>query len=171
MRLHRVAEHAGGRRCRRGSSPRLLPPLFSVLLLSCLTPRVDDLKQQELREARAAFEANLEAIRERNLEAYLAGYLDSPDFTYLGPEGVSRGFARFAAARRGEPGFPDSLAAGDPELTWLAPGVVHVAYPFAARQGDVTGMGWSERVLVKTGDGWKIAVTTVVPAMSGDARR
>jgi hypothetical protein len=28
----------------------------------------------------------------------------------------------------------------------------------------VTGAGWSERVLVRTRDGWKIAVTTVIPA-------
>jgi len=127
------------------------------------TPGVGDLQQQELRDARSAFETNLQAIRDRDLETYLNGYLDSPDFVYLGPEGVSRGFTPFAATRRAEPAFPDSLAAGEPELTWLAPGVVHVAYPFAARQGDVTGVGWSERVLVRTKDGWKIAVTSVIP--------
>jgi len=147
---------------RRFFSLPLLPLL--ALLTGCLAPRADALRQRELREARAAFEANLAAIRQQDLDAYLAGYLDSPDFTYLGPDGVSRGFAPFAAARRADPGFPDSLAAGDPELTWLAPGVVHVAYPFAARQGDVTGAGWSERVLVRTREGWKIAVTTVIPA-------
>ncbi|MDH4045208.1 MAG: hypothetical protein OEW06_12175 [Gemmatimonadota bacterium] len=144
-----------------------------------MAPAADSLKEREVREARRAFEANLEAIRARDLEAYLAGYLDSPDFVYLGPDGVARGFAPFAAARRAEAAFPDSLAAGTPELTWLAPGVVHVAYPFAARQGTVTGVGWSERVLVRTTVGWRIAVTSVIPgvgdggarAMKGDEGR
>ena len=161
--------------------PLSLPllPLFSVCLFACMAPAADSLKEREVREARRAFEANLEAIRARDLEAYLAGYLDSPDFVYLGPDGVARGFAPFAAARRAEAAFPDSLAAGTPELTWLAPGVVHVAYPFAARQGTVTGVGWSERVLVRTTVGWRIAVTSVIPgvgdggarAMKGDEGR
>jgi ketosteroid isomerase-like protein len=127
------------------------------------------LRDRELTEARAAFEANLAAIRSRDLEAYLAGYLDSPDFVYLGPAGVARGFAAFAAARRAQVDFPDSLVAGTPELTWVAPGVVHVAYAFAARQGTVTGSGWSERVFVRTADGWRIAVTSVIPTTGDDA--
>ncbi|MDH5196171.1 MAG: hypothetical protein OEY20_02830, partial [Gemmatimonadota bacterium] len=60
-----------------------------------MAPAADSLKEREVREARRAFEANLEAIRARDLEAYLAGYLDSPDFVYLGPDGVARGFAPF----------------------------------------------------------------------------
>jgi len=148
-----------------------LLPLFSVslsLLTGC-APRIDSLKEREISEARLVFEANLAAIHERNLEAYLATYLDSPDFVYLGPEGVSRGFAPFAAARRALPGFPDTLVAGAPEFTWIGPGVVHVAYPYAAVQGNVTGTGWSERVLVRTRLGWRISVTSVIPA-NGRAR-
>jgi hypothetical protein len=114
-------------------------------------------------EVRAAFQENLEAIRRRDVEAYLAGYLTSPEFLFIGPGGVERGFAPFAAARRQSRTFPDSLTAGDAELTWFAPGVVHVAYPYAAQQGPVAGRGWSERVFVKTSDGWKIAMTGVIP--------
>jgi hypothetical protein len=125
---------------------------------------VDTLKEREINEARVVFDANLAAIHARDLEAYLATYLDSPDFVYLGPEGVTRGFAPFAAARRAAPGFPDTLVAGASELTWIAPGVVHAAYPYAAVQGNVTGTGWSERVLVRTRLGWKISVTSVIPA-------
>jgi hypothetical protein len=147
-------------RWRRSFALPLLP-LFAVVL-SC-APRVNGLKQREVAEARLVFEANLAAIRARDLEGYLATYLDSPDFVYLGPEGLSRGFAPFAAARRAAADFPDSLVAGPAEFTWIAPGVVHVAYPFAAVQGDVTGAGWSERVLVRTRTGWRISVTTVVP--------
>lgn len=132
-----------------------------------MRPDVSALRERELREARAAFDANLDAIKRHDLDAYLQGYLQSPDFLFIGPDGPSRGFAAFAAARRATPDFPDSLAAGPPELTWLAPGVVHIVYAYAARQGAVVGAGWSERVLVHTADGWKIAVTGVIP---GDGR-
>jgi hypothetical protein len=160
----------------RSASPCRVPailcllPVLSIALGGCLVRDVDSLRRRELREAREAFETNLAAIRDRDLDAYLAGYLDSPDFVYLGPEGVARGFASFAAARRTAGDFPDSLAAGAPQLTWVAPGVVHAAYPFAARQGPVTGTGWSERIFVRTAAGWRIAVTSVIPAAAGGGR-
>jgi hypothetical protein len=131
---------------------------------------LDDLKQRELAEVRVAFDANLAAIQRRDVERYLATYLDSPDFAYVGPGGMERGFAPFAAARRASPEFPDSLAAGAPELVWLAPGVVYAVYPFAARQGDSLGRGWSERVFVKSGRVWRIAVTSVIPEAGGGDR-
>ncbi len=139
----------------------LLP--LAPLLAACPGQRFDALKERETGEVRAAFDAHLEAIRRRDVEAYLAGYLNAPDFVYIGPGGVSRGFRGFAVARRAAPDFPDSLVAGAPELAWLAPGVVYLAYPYAARQGDAAGQGWSERVFVKTADGWRIAVTGVIP--------
>lgn len=152
---------------RGGGSARsvFLPllPLLPLLLSSCTGQRMDDLKQRELVEARQAFDANLAAIQRRDMERYLASYLDSPDFAYVGPEGMQRGFDRFAAARRASPEFPDSLAAGEPEMAWIAPGVVYAVYPFAARQGEAVGRGWSERILVKSRQGWKIAVTSVIP--------
>lgn len=142
--------------------------LLGLAAAGCVAPNAASLKEREVAEARQVFEDNLDAIRRRDVEAYLAGYLPTGDFVYLGPEGISRGFAGFAAARRAEPGFPDSLAAGAPELTWIAPGVVHVAYPFAARQGAVTGAGWSERILVRTQAGWRIAVTSVIPVATAE---
>jgi hypothetical protein len=157
----------GGKGGRSGGtvSRGLLPilPLLPLLLSGCAGHRLDELRQHELAEARQAFDANLEAIRQRDVEGYLATYLDSRDFTYVGPEGTHQGFREFAAARRASPDFPDSLAAGAPRLTWLAPGVVYAVYPYAARQGAQIGRGWSERVFVKSGRGWKIAVTSVIP--------
>jgi hypothetical protein len=146
-----------------------MPLVFS----GCTGQRLERLRQRELTEARAAFDANLAAIRQRAMERYLASYLVSPDFAYVGPEGVQRGFDRFAAVRRADPAFPDSLAAGEPELVWIAPGVVYAVYPFAARQGDSLGRGWSERVFVKSRQGWRIAVTSVIPVEPtvGDSAR
>lgn len=145
--------------------PRRRAAVLSLgLVVSCTGPRLDALRQRELTEVRAAFEQNLAAIRGRDVEGYLAGYLNSTEFVFMGPEGVSRGFGPFAQARRADLTFPDSLVAGEPELTWLAPGVVHVAYPYVAVQGGVAGNGWSERVFLKTPEGWRIAVTGVIPA-------
>ncbi len=154
-----------GERGRDGWLAHLLPllPLLPLLLSGCAGRRIEELKQRDLAEVRVAVDANLTAIQRRDVEGYLATYLESPDFTYVGPEGMQRGFAPFAAARRASPEFPDSLAAGEPELVWLAPGVVYAAYRYAARQGDQIGRGWSERVFVKSQQGWKIAVTSVIP--------
>jgi hypothetical protein len=161
-----------GQRGRDGGPFHLLPllPLLPLLLGGCGGGRLEALKQRELVEVRQAFDANLAAIHRRDVERYLASYLDSPDFAYVGPGGMQRGFAPFAAARRASPEFPDSLAAGDPELVWIAPGVVYAAYPFAAKQAESVGRGWSERVFVKSGRGWKIAVTSVIPEVGGGDR-
>jgi hypothetical protein len=156
---------AGGR---HGGIVRRFPfmplmPLMPLSLFSCTAQRFDDLRVREVAEVRNAFEENLAAIQRRDVEGYLAGYLTTPEFLFIGPGGVERGFAPFAAARRRSGDFPDSLLAGNAEMTWFAPGVVHVAYPYVARQGPVAGRGWSERVFVKTADGWKIALTGVIP--------
>jgi hypothetical protein len=142
---------------------RLLLPLLPLVLSGCPGRQLDALRERELAEVHVAFDSNLAAIRRRDVEGYLAGYLTSAEFLFIGPDGVERGFGPFAAARRADPQFPDSLVAGDPQFTWLAPGVVHVAYPYVARQADVAGAGWSERVFVNTPDGWRIAVTGVIP--------
>jgi ketosteroid isomerase-like protein len=163
----RFGSGAGRRRLHASFVVPLLPLFIVVFAVGCTGRGVDRLKARELAEVREAFAANLAAIRARDLDAYLAGYLDSPEFVYLGPQGVAKGFASFAATRRARLDFPDSLEAGTPELTWVAPGVVHAAYPFAARQGAVSGAGWSERVFVRTADGWKIAVTSVIPVGDG----
>jgi hypothetical protein len=134
-----------------------------LLVGACTAPRLDAVRQREVAEVRSAFDQHLATIRRADLEGYLAGYLTSPDFLFIGPDGVERGFGPFASARRANPQFPDSLVTGDPQLTWLSPGVVHVAYPYVAQQGREAGTGWSERVFVKTPDGWRIAVTGVIP--------
>ncbi|HET6277644.1 MAG TPA: hypothetical protein VFG08_02575, partial [Candidatus Polarisedimenticolia bacterium] len=50
----------------------------------------------DLRAARDLFEANLDAIRRRDRDAYLATYLDSEQLARTGPEGPSLGFASHA---------------------------------------------------------------------------
>ena len=50
-------------------------------------------------EARALFQANLDAINRRDRARYLASYLDSPALAINGPAGLRLGYAPFAAQR------------------------------------------------------------------------
>ena len=125
---------------------------------------VDAMRADDLQGAQAAFLENIAAINARDTERYLAGYLTSENFVALSPDGLVQGYDPLAASRRESSEWPDTLIAGRPQLTWLGPGVVWGAYQYVAVQGGESAEGWSERVFVKTSDGWKIAVTGVIPA-------
>ena len=131
-----------------------------ALTVACAKPDVEAIRQSDLEGALVAFHGNIAAIHQRDTEAYLGHYLDSPEFVIAAGDTVRRGFTAFAEARRATDAWPDTLIAGEPTLVWLAPGVVYGVYPYAVvEQGD-TARGWSERVLIKTGGGWKVAVTS-----------
>jgi hypothetical protein len=131
-----------------------------LLVAGCGRPNVEAIRQSDLEGALAAFHGNIEAIHHRDVEAYLGHYLDSPELIVAGADTIQRGFARFAEARRGNNAWPDTLMAGEPTLVWLAPGAVYGVYPYTVVERGDTSRGWSERVLVKTGGGWKVAVTS-----------
>lgn len=135
-----------------------------VLLASACGRDVDAIRTRDLEGARAAFMENIAAITARDTERYLAGYLQTDDLVALSPDGLVQGFEPLAAQRRASSVWPDTLIAGPPHLQWLGPGVVWGAYRYVAVQGGETAEGWSERVLIRTPDGWKIAVTGVIPA-------
>jgi hypothetical protein len=117
------------------------------------------MQASDLDGARAAFESNIAAIQHRNAEAYLSSYLQSPALTILS-DSFAQGYEGFAAARRASTDWPDTLVASEPKLVWLAPGMVYGAYHYVRVQGHDTTRGWSERIVTKTRDGWKMAVTT-----------
>jgi hypothetical protein len=120
---------------------------------------LDDLEARDLREAREALEQNIQTIHDRDADAYLALYDDSPSLIVASADSVARGYAPFAAARRSSLDWPDTLVVSEPTVEWIAPGVVWVAFPYVAvLQGD-TARGVSERLFVKTRDGWRIRVT------------
>ncbi|MDH3292321.1 MAG: hypothetical protein OEO20_08970 [Gemmatimonadota bacterium] len=133
--------------------------LLLCCLTSCMDERVRRLRSLELSQAGDAIALNIAAIQRRDVEAYLAGYLDSPDLIVAGADSLRRGYFLFAEARRASEEWPDALTAGEPTLVWIAPGVVWGAFEFAAVAGSDTARGWSERLVVKTSQGWKIAVT------------
>ncbi|HEX9728420.1 MAG TPA: hypothetical protein VGA37_07955 [Gemmatimonadales bacterium] len=143
--------------------PRAVAALV-VALAGCTVPGPEEVRGSDLDGAHAAFLANIEAIRRHDVDAYLSHYVDSPDFIAVSPAGIATGFEPLAAARRASDVWPDSLVAEAPRLVWLSPGVVYGAYRYVVTQSGSTSTGWSERVFIKTRAGWKIAVTSVIPA-------
>ena len=115
--------------------------------------------------ARAVFEANLNAIRQKDRAAYLACYLHSPSLVKGGASGFSTGYDDFAKAPAA---WPASFNASDLHLTPLAPGYVYGTYRYRVRyaEGD-EHLGISERMFVKTAGGWKIAVTGAIDTPPG----
>lgn len=136
-----------------------LVTLCSLMAVACGAPQPEMLKEQDLEGAYEAFRSNIAAIHRRDTEAYLAHYLESPELVVASADSLRRGFVLFAEARRASEDWPDTLIAREPVLVWIGPGVVWGAYEYTVVQGGDTARGWSDRVFVKTGGGWKIAVT------------
>ena len=109
-------------------------------------------------EARRVFEGNISAIHQRDRARYLSYYLESERLARTGPGGLELGFDTWSARR--DSTWPDTLVARDLRLVPLAPGVVYGTYHYRVTQRGVSSEGISERVFVRTPQGWKIAVST-----------
>ena len=119
----------------------------------------------DLAAARRVFEANLDAIRRKDRDAYLACYLRSEGLARTGPTGIAFGYAALdSSAGRG---WPDHIEALDVRLAPVRPGIVYGSYRYRVRYGVVEQVGLSERLFVETPEGWKIAVTSAFPALAG----
>ncbi len=122
-------------------------------------------QNDDIAGARAVFEGNINAIRQKNRDAYLSFYLHSPLLVKGGPTGFTTGYDDFATARGP---WPESIEASDLHLTPLQPGYVYGTYRYRVRySGTDEHTGISERLFVKTADGWKIAVTGAVDTPPG----
>jgi imidazolonepropionase-like amidohydrolase len=115
--------------------------------------------------ARAVFDANINAIRQRDRAAYVSYYLHSKDLVRGGPEGFSTGFDSFAKGAGAN--WPDLIEANDIHLTPLQPGMVYGTYRYRVRYGSDEHVGISERLFVSTPDGWKIALTGAIDSPAG----
>lgn len=136
--------------------------LVFVLSMAALPLLAQD--TSELRAARAVFEENLSAIRNRDRAGYLRTYLDTPSFAVSTSDGLLRGFDRFA---KQEASWPDSIDASDIELVQVRPGVVYATYRYRVRYGADEHAGLSQRLFVKSGAEWKIAITGAADAPPG----
>lgn len=121
---------------------------------------------QDLAAARQLFEENLAAIHDRDLDAYLACYLESEELVRVGAAGPRLGFDELAAGAGRGP-WPDRLEALDLRLVRIRPGVVFGTYRYRVRYGEREETGVSERLFVDTGDGWRIAVTSAFASPPG----
>ncbi len=160
-------------------------PVVLVLVLSCLlaaagsapaasthTKKAKKTKRtqashgpSDLEGARAVFEANLQAIRDRDGKTYLACYLDSANLPRTGPDGFELGRAGLAAGIG--KAWPDHIDASDLRLVALRPGLVYGTYRYRVRYGAQEVAGLSERLFFKIASGWKIAATTAFQEVPG----
>ncbi|HEV7572515.1 MAG TPA: amidohydrolase family protein [Thermoanaerobaculia bacterium] len=134
--------------------------LFLLIAAPLIAAPADDIAA-----ARAVFEANIKAIRERNRDAYLSYYLHSPSLVRGGPEGFDTGFDSFAKGAGAQ--WPDLIEANDIHLTPVQSGIVYGTYRYRVRYGSDEHVGISERLFVSTPDGWKIGLTGAVDSPAG----
>ena len=109
-------------------------------------------------DARRVFEENIDAIHKRDRARYLATYIHSPTLARNGPVGLQLGYEDWRARR--DSTWPDTLVAERLRVVPVTSGVVYGTYCYTVTQNKVTTSGVSERVFVKTLEGWRIAVTT-----------
>jgi imidazolonepropionase-like amidohydrolase len=108
-----------------------------------------------------AFQSNIAAIHARDRAAYLSYYLHTPALTRVGPDGLQQGYDEFA--RGAGTGWPDTLVATHFRIVPVTPDVAYGVYRYRVVDSSGSVRGVSERVLVRTPDGWKVVVTTAFP--------
>jgi imidazolonepropionase-like amidohydrolase len=136
----------------------LVLPLVLGCARTATVPATSTTASSDTAEARRVFEGNISAIHQRDRARYLSYYLESDRLARTGPGGLELGFEGWSARR--DSTWPDTLVARDLRLVPVAPGVVYGTYHYRVTQQGVTSEGVSERVFVRTPDGWKIAVST-----------
>src|SRR6185369_3810971 len=136
---------------------------LTVLILTAAALHADE--PGDLAAARQLFDRNSDAIHHHDRDAYLALYLHSPQLVRTGGAGLSLGFDDFAKGAGTR--WPDALDPDDVRLTPIQPGIVYGTYRYRVRYGAEEHSGVSERLFVKTADGWKIALTGAIDAPAG----
>jgi imidazolonepropionase-like amidohydrolase len=105
-----------------------------------------------------AFQRNIAAIHARDRAAYLSVYLQRPTLARVGPTGLVLGFDAFARAVGAT--WPDTLVATHLQVVPVTDDVAYGMYRYRVVTDGVSDRGVSERVFVRTPEGWKVAVTT-----------
>lgn len=131
---------------------KLVPFVFAALLPHPLQAQTGALE---------AFQSNIAAIHARDRAAYLSYYLHTPALARVGPDGLRQGYDEFA--RGAGTGWPDTLVATHFRIVPVTPDVAYGVYRYRVVDSSGSVRGVSERVLVRTPDGWKVAVTTAFP--------
>jgi len=135
--------------------------LLALILTAAPTPPASS----DVAAARAVFEQNLDAIRRRDKAAYLTTYWKSDKLSRTGADGIALGYA--AHEKSAGENWPDTFDASDLQVVSVEPGVVYGTYRYRVRYGADEQAGISERLFLKTPEGWKIAMTSAFPAPPG----
>ncbi len=154
----------GGRRHGAGILAAALAGLLASDLGAGAGPAAAD-TASDLADARRLFEKNLDAIRRRDRDAYLACYLRSPGLARTGSQGFTLGYESLAASTGS--GWPDHFEALDLRLTPVRDGLVYGTYRYRVRYGATEQAGLSERLFARTPEGWRIAVSTAFADVPG----
>lgn len=141
-----------------GVRAALVLPLLVACARNASVPPVLATVSSDTAEARRVFEGNISAIHRRDRTRYLSYYLESDRLARTGPGGLELGFDNWSARR--DSTWPDTLVARDLRLVPIVSGVVYGTYHYRVTQRGVTTEGISERLFVRTPQGWKIAVST-----------
>jgi len=142
---------------------RQLCRILAVTLIVCSPVRGDD--TADIAAARAVFDANITAIRQRDRDKYLSLYLHDPRLVRTGPTGFTTGFEEHA--KHAGDRWPDEIESSDVHLTSIQPGLVYGTYRYRVRYGAEEHAGISERMFLKTVDGWKIGLTGAIDTPPG----
>ena len=113
----------------------------------------------DLDAARALFRRNLDAIRRHDREAYFACYWRSDRMARTGPTGFIASYDSLLGSVAPDQ-WPEVFEASDLRVTPLQDGLVYGTYRYRVRFSGVETSGISERLFVRTADGWRIAITT-----------
>jgi hypothetical protein len=113
----------------------------------------------DLEAARALFRRNLDAIRRHDLEAYFACYWRSDRMARTGPTGFIASYDSLLGSVAPDQ-WPEVFEASDLRVTPLQDGLVYGTYRYRVRFSGTETSGISERLFVRTVDGWRIAITT-----------
>ena len=108
-----------------------------------------------------AFRGNIAAIHRRDRAAYLSYYLHTTALARVGPDGLRQGYDSFAAGAGDS--WPDTLVATHFRIVPVTPDVAYGVYRYRVVDSSGSVRGVSERVFVRTREGWKVAVTTAFP--------
>src|SRR5260370_16069812 len=114
-----------------------------------------------------AFHESIAAIQAHDRAAYLSHYLQSPALARVGPDGLRQGFDEFA--RGVGTTWPDTLVATHVRIVPLTADVAYGVYGYRVVDSAGSTRGVSERIFVRTPEGWKVAVTTAFPTPGGAA--
>lgn len=150
---------------RRGVPLGLMATMLCTMAIQVPAAGRDD-AERDLAAARGLFETNLEAIRHHDRAAYLSCYLESESLARTSPEGISFGF-KAHAAQSTDTSWPDLFEAQDLRLARVRPGIVYGTYRYRVKYGTDEHAGISERIFLRTADGWRIVMTSAFDAPPG----